>query len=120
MHSSRKSILILEDEPLVAMMLEEMVAELGHTVAACPRSADEARAAIAASGFDMAVVDVNLWGGTGSELLGQVLELGRPVVISSGYSPAGVPEEFRGLPFIGKPFRIEELDEALGAPATPR
>ena len=55
-------ILIVEDEPLIAMMLEDFIASLGHDVAGPCETVAEALATIAEKDFDLAILDVNLKG----------------------------------------------------------
>ena len=60
--SAGKSILIVEDEPLIAMMLEDFLLSLGHDVRATCDSVCEALKAVEAGDFDLAILDVNLKG----------------------------------------------------------
>ena len=56
------SVLIVEDEPLIAMMLEDFLDSLGHTVVATCDSVDTALAQVEEGGFDVAIIDV-IWNG---------------------------------------------------------
>ena len=58
--SASRSILIVEDEPLIAMMLEDFLESLGHSVTGSCDSVKEALAAVERGGFDVAILDVNL------------------------------------------------------------
>ncbi len=57
-----RSILIVEDEPLIAMMLEDFLDSLGHTVSGTCDSVECALAEVEKGGFDLAILDVNLKG----------------------------------------------------------
>ena len=58
--SDARSILIVEDEPLIAMMLEDFLETLGHEVVATCESVEEAIERVEAGGFDVAIIDVQL------------------------------------------------------------
>ena len=57
-----KRILIVEDELMIRMLLEDMLAELGYTVAAEAGRIEEALQAAKTADFDLAILDVNLDG----------------------------------------------------------
>ncbi|MHC2649805.1 CheY-like chemotaxis protein [Bradyrhizobium barranii subsp. barranii] len=59
---TQASILLVEDEALIRMMLVEMVEELGHRVIAEAGSVDQARALAELEGYDLAILDINLQG----------------------------------------------------------
>jgi len=108
-----RRILVVEDESLVAMLLETILEDLGcdvvgpeGTVAA---GADTARSA----DIDAALLDVNVAG----ELVFPVAEAlkgrGIPFVFSTGYGEGGLPEQWRGHPTIQKPFTEVAVRDAL-------
>src|SRR3569623_616982 len=55
-------ILVVEDEFLIRTLLEDMLVDLGHEVAASAATVDEARKLAVAGGFALAILDVNLEG----------------------------------------------------------
>lgn len=55
-------ILIVEDEPLIAMMLEDFLDAIDHQVAGSVDCVDDAPSRIGEGGFDLAILDVNLRG----------------------------------------------------------
>ena len=70
--------------------------------------------------FDLAILDVNLKG----KLITPVAELirarGRPIIFATGYGSEGVPEEFRGLPALQKPFQLKTLAALIDEVLHPR
>lgn len=106
-------ILVVEDESLIRMLLEDMLADLGHEVAATAASVSAAKELAAAGGFDAAILDVNLEG----EEVFPVAEIlaGRnlPFVFASGYGQAALPEKFRDRPTLQKPFQGQQLEAAI-------
>ena len=82
-----RRVLIIEDEVLIAMVLEDMLDLLGHTVVATPASFTEAEAAIAAGGFDLVIADVNLGTDPVYPLADQVLAAGVPMILATRLAP---------------------------------
>jgi len=112
--SKKLSVLIVEDEAMIRMLLCDMVEELGHTIAGQAARFDEALAmANSQLAFDLAILDVNLDGKT-AEPIAVVLERrGVPFVFATGYGASGIPQPFRGRPFLQKPFAIHNLSQVL-------
>lgn len=112
--SASRNVLVVEDEPLIAMMLEDFLEELGHrTVATCD-GVDEALAALGAGGVDAAILDVNLRGGEQSFAVADALAAaGVPFVFASGGTGDAVPTAHADRPTLSKPFTIEGLEAAL-------
>lgn len=109
-----RRILVVEDEALVAMMIETMVEELGAVVAGSEGHRDAALAFIeAGTPLDAVVLDVNLGGDRSYEIARRLVERGIPTVFSTGYDEAAIPLEWRALPLLRKPFQLAELSEAL-------
>ncbi|MDF7774468.1 response regulator [Sphingomonas sp. AOB5] len=110
------NILIVEDEPLIAMMLEDFLEMLDRQLAG---SADNVAAAldlIAAGGIDAAILDVNLRGGEQSwPIADKLAELGIPFVLATGGSGDSVAEAHRDRPVLSKPFTMDAVEKALDA-----
>jgi CheY-like chemotaxis protein len=111
---SGSSILVLEDEILVAMLLEDILAELGLRVAGPVASVAAANALLAAGPVDMALLDVNLsHGQSGYPLATTLAQRGIPFAFVTGYGPASLNPEFRGRPTLQKPFHRAALTPVL-------
>ena len=107
-------VLILDDEPLVAMLLADYLDALGHEVAASVETVDAGLAAADAGGLDLAVLDCRLAEGAHSwPVADRLLAAGVPVMFSSGVSRAELPERFAGRPMLGKPYSLTLLEEAI-------
>lgn len=116
-------VLVVEDESLVAMMVEDCLIELGYEVAAVAANVDAALAALQGGGIDRAMLDVNL-GGTPSFPIAEALEArGIPYMFVTGYDGTAIPPNFRARHGLQKPFRMRELQQAMAglqdAPAVP-
>jgi CheY-like chemotaxis protein len=111
--SSAKRVLVVEDEMLVSMLVEDLVEELGHEVAASAAHLDEALRLAGSAEFDVAILDLNL-GGERSIAVADVLAGRRiPFLFASGYGAAGLPPQHRDAVVVQKPFAAEDLSAAL-------
>ena len=112
MSFSGKTVLILEDEPIIAMGLEDMLLDSGaHVVVS--GSVSQALTAIAAGIPDCAVLDVNLHGLKSYPVAAKLYELGVPFIFATGYGDAEHPGEFARCPTITKPYRLEDIRQTL-------
>ncbi|MBP2290936.1 response regulator [Azospirillum rugosum] len=116
------NILVAEDDAGVAMMLTGILDDLGHRVVAVVDTAEAAIAAAAKHPVDLALVDV--WLARGSNGLTAVRVLagrhGIPSIVCSAHSLAEEAQAAGAVAFLGKPFRMAELEAALlRAPTLP-
>ena len=109
------SVLLVEDEALIRMMIAEMIEQLGHSVAGeAGNIADALRLAQTAT-FEFAILDINLAGAKIDPVAEIISSRGVPFIFASGYGTAGVPKSFGGRAVLQKPFLIERLGEAIEA-----
>lgn len=108
-----RRILIVEDESMIAMMVEDFLHESGWEVAGWAGATERALAMAQDLEIDAALLDVNL-SGQDTFAVADILS-GRqiPFVFATGYGADGVAERFRGVPTLTKPFQRNELDRAL-------
>ena len=110
---ARKRVLVVEDEMVVAMLVEDMVDELGYEVAGVVSRVDEAMDLVDSGSFDLAVLDVHLNGRLIFPFADALAERSIPHVFATGYGERGVPPEHSKRPVLQKPFRAEDLKHAL-------
>ena len=106
-------VLVVEDEMMVSMLIEDMLAELGCEVVGPASRLDEAIDLAKSSEIDCAVLDVNLGGQPIFPLADLLRERGRPFAFATGYGDAGLREADRGSPVLQKPFREGDLARVL-------
>src|SRR5689334_15730103 len=94
--------LIIEDEPLVALLLEETLTEIGCRVVAVAPNFDDAMEKAKSLEFDVAVVDLNLNGRQTVPILQILDHCRRPFVISTGYGTSNLPVWLRDKPVLQK------------------
>jgi CheY-like chemotaxis protein len=117
--SDGKRVLVVEDELMIRMLLQDMLSDLGHTLAGEAGRIDEAMTLAKKGEFDLAILDVNLNGQPISPVVEILLERGLPFVFATGYGQRGVPEPYRQTPTLQKPFQADALAQAIEA-ASPR
>jgi DNA-binding response OmpR family regulator len=108
-------VLVVEDEGSIALLIEDMLEELGCEVAASVAHAAAANEVAYTVAADMALLDVNLDGNPVFPVARVLRERGIPVVFSTGYGAGGLPTEFADCPVVGKPFTMEALRAAISA-----
>ncbi len=108
-------VLIVEDEPLVAMLLEDMLADHGCVVAGATGRIDQAMALIKDDSLviEAAILDVNLAGEVSFPLAELLAAKGVPFVFATGYGVGGLPEAWRDRPTLQKPFSHDEVARML-------
>jgi CheY-like chemotaxis protein len=113
--SVARSILIVEDEPLIAMMLEDFIISLGHEVSGSCDSVNSALAEVAKGKFDLAILDVNLKGESVWPVASALRDKGTPFVLASGGHVDPPPPEFAQIPMIEKPYTIDRVTPVIDA-----
>jgi CheY-like chemotaxis protein len=113
-------VLVVEDEMIVAWLLEDMLADLGCAVVGPAGSVNQALAMIDAEAIDVAVLDVNLNGQTSYPIADALTAHGVPFVFSTGYDKDRLLDDYRTFPVLQKPFHQSELGDALAKLLTPK
>ncbi|HVM22950.1 MAG TPA: response regulator [Sphingomicrobium sp.] len=113
--TGQRSILIVEDEPLIAMMLEDFLDALGHKVSGTCDSVDCALREVDKGGFDLAILDVNLKGENVWPVATRLREMNVPFVIATGGHVDPPPPEFNNAPVIEKPYTVDRVTPAIEA-----
>lgn len=109
--SAARRVLIVEDEIIVALFMEDMLAELGYEVAGVVCHVEEALAR--PRDFSVAVLDVHLNGKDIFAFADRLAEQGTPFVFATGYGARGIPQRFAGRPILAKPFDPADLKAVL-------
>ena len=110
---SGQRLLVVEDEMLVLMNVEDMLANLGCESVTAAATVDQAMALIEAQVFDAAVLDMNLNGTKSFPVADKLAALGVPFFFSTGYSARDMRDGYRDRPLLKKPIRYEELVEVF-------
>src|SRR5690349_20437605 len=97
-------VLVVEDEGSIALLIEDMLADLGCEIVASAASLAQGCAIAATAAINLAVLDINLNGKLVFPAAEILLSRNVPFVFSTGYGLSGVPEQFRNFPVLAKPF----------------
>lgn len=109
-----RRVLVIEDESLVAMLLETILDDMGCSVVGPVSNIDDGlRSAMGEASLDAALLDVNVAGREVFPVADALKARGVPFVFSTGYGEAGLPEHWRGHPTIQKPFTEGAIRDAL-------
>ncbi|BAV65379.1 response regulator [Sphingobium cloacae] len=112
--SDGKSILIVEDEAMIGMMLEDYLETLGYRLHAVASSVEEACALARQGGFDAALLDCNLQGEKSWPVADILVENAIPFVFATGGMADDLPTAYADRPALAKPFTIGAVERALG------
>lgn len=107
--------LVVEDEGAVALLIEDMLLDLGCEVAASAANLSKACELARTASIDFAFLDVNLQGVSALPVANILRERRIPFVFSTGYGTSGVSDEFASYPILAKPFMRDDLREKLSA-----
>jgi CheY-like chemotaxis protein len=110
--TTSQCVLVVEDEMLIAMMLEGMLKAMGHRVIKAAR-VGKALGLVATEAIDFAILDINLAGETSYKVAEELCRRGIPFAFSTGYAAEALRAEFREFPLLRKPYGAGEIQRAL-------
>jgi CheY-like chemotaxis protein len=108
-----RRIFVVEDEFLIRMLLEDMLADLGYEIADVAGRLDEASELAKTVECDLAILDVNLDGHDVYPVADLLAKRGVPFIFVTGYGGRGLPENYRSHLVLQKPFQLDDLKKML-------
>ncbi len=108
-----KRVLVVEDEPLVAIEMEAELTSIGLDVVGPAMQIESAKRLIAENALDAALVDANLGGRSAEEVAAALAQKGIPFAFATGYGREGLPEAFRHMALLTKPFDSNGLKQIV-------
>ena len=111
--TSRLSIFIAEDEPLVAMMLEEFLEALGYDTAVTVEEVDGGLEHAARMPCDAAILDVHLCGKSVWPLADLLADRGVPILLATGGQTEPPPARYADAAVLAKPYTLAGVQAAL-------
>jgi CheY-like chemotaxis protein len=108
-----RSVLIVEDEPLISMMLEDFLDSLGHKVSATCDNLADALGRVEQGDFDVAIIDVNLNGQQVWPVADRLAAKGIPYVLATGGHIEPPPAAHAGAPVLSKPYTLDAIEPVL-------
>ena len=109
----RCRVLVVEDEAMIAMLVEDMVHDFGSEVVGPVARLDQAISLARSAALDAAILDIKVGGSVVFPVADIRGERGIPVFFATGYAAAGLPARFRDSPVLPKPFSDQSLRAAL-------
>lgn len=110
---SSPQVFIVEDETMLAMLIELMLEDFGYATAFhASRLEDGVEFALTGS-YDVAILDINIIGGTSFPIAAAIAHRGIPFMFCSGYGQMGIPPAWSDHRCLAKPFSAEQLESAL-------
>ena len=107
-----RCVLVAEDEMLIALMLQDMLTDLGFRTVMAARVGKAARIAATAA-VDCAILDIDLDGEPSYPVAEELRRRGVPIVFSTGYGRANLSAEYWDCPILSKPYSGQELERVL-------
>jgi DNA-binding NtrC family response regulator len=106
-------LLLVEDEPMLQIFWEDVCAVAGVTIGCIVASSREALEALNTRQFCGVVLDVNLIGETSEAVAEKLQGMELPVIVSTGHDPESIPDAYQGFTVVQKPFRVQDMQDAL-------
>jgi len=107
---SGQRVLLVEDEALVAMMIQECLTECGHSIVGPINRAADALSVARDGDFDAAILDINLGDGMAYPVAEILSARGVPFVFLTGYEAETVDDRFSNVPILQKPIERQMLE----------
>lgn len=108
------TILLLEDDLLLAMDMEDHLLQTGHRIVGPFGRIADAMDAIPRNELAGAIVDLNLHGELSFPVIKMLQDHAVPVIVCSGYADLPeVKERLKGLPMLPKPWNVQKLDSLM-------
>jgi CheY-like chemotaxis protein len=112
-------VILVEDEALIAMIIEEMIADLGCTAVGPAATLDAALELVAATpDADCALLDINLRGASSWPIADALKAKGVPFAFVSGYGHSGLDARYKDETVLGKPIDTLQLEGWLSQVAS--
>ena len=105
--------LIVEDEGLIAMLIEDYLLDMGFSEVTTAASLKEGLRSAREGRFDVSVLDVNLRGERSDEIAAMLIQRGVPFTFTTGYGRVGLSEEYTDIPVATKPVQFAELRDIV-------
>jgi len=109
----RRRVLIVEDDPMVALDLEAIVVGAADAEVAVANSVQEARRVLGDAAFDAAFLDIDVLDGKTFDLAQQLAERGTPFAFVSGARREDVPPPLRQVSFLPKPYDPQDIERSF-------
>ncbi len=114
-----RRVLIIEDEMLIALMLQDMLEDAGLIVEAIANSLPNGLELAASADVQLAILDVNLNGEEAYPIAELLRGRGVPFIFSTGYGAGNLRADYAAVPQLVKPYQQDTLRAAIEAALPP-
>ena len=111
---SNRKVLVVEDEMMIAMLIEDMLDEFGCELVGPATNVPRALDLIGKERVEIAVLDLNLDGQDTYAIADVLQQKNVPFIFATGYGSTGLRKEYGNRPVLQKPFQARDLEIALG------
>ena len=108
-------VLVVEDEIIVALLLEDMLSDFGHQIVGPVAHLNKAVEMAQQEALDVAILDVNINGKEVYPVAEALAARGIPFIFATGYGKEGLRAQYSDRPSLQKPFRRHRLQELFAA-----
>jgi CheY-like chemotaxis protein len=113
MHETSRNLIVVEDEPILAMMIEDLAEDLGWTVEGTAHTEADAFDVLSHCRPALALLDINLGLTTSLAVASSCRDRHIPVVFMTGYTARDVPPQCGDAPILAKPFSPADFEQAI-------
>jgi CheY-like chemotaxis protein len=110
---SNRKVLVVEDEMMIAMLIEDMLDEFGCKLVGPATNVPRALELIGKESIEVAVLDLNLDGKDTYAIADALQRKNVPFIFATGYGSTGLRQEYGNRPVLQKPFQARDLETAL-------
>jgi DNA-binding NtrC family response regulator len=110
---SRRRILVVEDETLIAMEIQVTLEDLGCEVIGPVGKLETALELARETTPDAAILDVTIRGGKSYPVANELIRRNIPFALATGYGDRALPEAMRDFPRLTKPFTMADLEKQV-------
>lgn len=111
--TSLPKVLLVEDETMLATLMEMMLDDLGFATVYHASTLNEGIEYARNGEYDLAILDINIIGGDSFPIAAAIADRGIPFMFCSGYGRLGIPDAWLDRRCVAKPFSAEQLSQAL-------
>ncbi len=108
-----RRVLVVEDDPMVAMLLVDMLDTIGCEIVAVASRLEDALEKAQCLSFDLAILDINLEGANSFHVAELLSKRAIGFIFATGYGKAHLPADLANAPLLQKPFVERDVARAL-------
>lgn len=113
MERTDKGLIVIEDEPVIASMIEDIAHDIGWLVIGSAHTETDAFKLLDQCEPRLAILDVNLGLADSLAVAASCRDRGIAVVFVTGYTARDLPRQCADAPILAKPFSFDQLERSI-------